>query len=103
MLYFPVRSAGNCGFTTAFLNLVANGLAVVPLSPSICSGSRSISCIKAGNAVTSCACPGVITTPIGRPSALVRALILVEKPPRERPSALRSVPPFRQPRNDARG
>jgi len=29
MLYFPVRSAGNCGFTTAFLNLVANGLAVV--------------------------------------------------------------------------
>src|SRR5438128_9398953 len=30
--------------------------------------------------------------PIGRPSALVRALILVEKPPRERPSALRSSP-----------
>jgi formate--tetrahydrofolate ligase len=28
---------------------------------------------------------------------------MVEKPPRERPSALRSVPPFRQPRNDARG
>src|SRR6478736_2811984 len=54
-----------------------------PLSPSICSGSQSISCIKAGNAVTSCACPGVITTPIGRPSALVRALILVEKPPRD--------------------
>jgi hypothetical protein len=30
--------------------------------------------------------------PIGRPSALVRALILVEKPPRERPSALRALP-----------
>ena len=38
--------------------------------------------------------------PIGRPSALVRALILVEKPPRERPSALRSSPPFRRRRND---
>jgi hypothetical protein len=36
----------------------------------------------------------VITTPIGRPSPLVRALILVEKPPRERPSALRSVHQF---------
>ena len=40
--------------------------------------------------------PGVITMPMGRPSALVRALILVEKPPRERPSALVSVPPFRR-------
>src|SRR5213079_974980 len=59
------------------------------------------SCIRAGKAVTSWACPGVITMPIGRPSALVRALILVEKPPRERPSALRSIPPFRRPRNDA--
>ena len=29
------------------------------------------------------------------------ALILVEKPPRERPSALRSAPPFRRRRNDA--
>ena len=45
---------------------------------------------------------GPITTPIGKPSALVRALILVEKPPRERPSALRSGPLFHQPRNDAR-
>jgi hypothetical protein len=42
--------------------------------------------------VTSWACPGVMTIPIGRPSALVRALILVEKPPRERPSPLRSAP-----------
>jgi len=46
---------------------------------------------------------GVITIPIGRPSALVRALILVEKPPRERPSALRSVPLFLRLRNDVRG
>ncbi len=43
--------------------------------------------------MTSCACPGVITTPIGRPSALVRALILVEKPPRERPARY-ARPPF---------
>jgi hypothetical protein len=33
----------------------------------------------------------------------LRALILVEKPPRERPSALRSGPLFRRPRNDAPG
>jgi len=74
-----------------------------PLSPSICSGSQSISRIRTGKAVTSCACPGVITTPIGRPSELVRALILVEKPPRERPSALRSVPLFHRRHNDAPG
>jgi hypothetical protein len=30
----------------------------------------------------------------------VRALILVEKPPRERPSALRPVPLFHRPRSD---
>jgi hypothetical protein len=35
---------------------------------------------------------------VGRPSPLVRALILVEKPPRERPGALRSAPLFHQPR-----
>src|SRR3984957_16104294 len=58
----------------------------------MCSGSQSISCIRAGKAVTSWAWPGVITTPIGKPSALVRALILVEKPPRERPSALGPPP-----------
>ena len=46
--------------------------------------------------------PGVIATPIGRPSASVRALILVEKPPRERPSALRSAP-FHRLHNDAHG
>jgi hypothetical protein len=53
-------------------------------------------------ALTSCACPGVITMLIGRPSALVRALIFVEKPPRERPSPLRSAPPLPRPHNDAR-
>lgn len=41
MLYFPGCSAGDCGFTTAFLNVVADG---------------TISCIKPGNKVTSCAC-----------------------------------------------
>ena len=40
--------------------------------------------------------------PIGKPSALVRALILVEKPPRERPRALRTVPPFHRPRTPRR-
>ena len=31
MLYFPGCSAGDCGFTTAFLNVVADGFAVVAL------------------------------------------------------------------------
>jgi hypothetical protein len=30
-------------------------------------------------------------------------LILVEKPPRERPSALRALPPFHRRRSDVRG
>ena len=51
--------------------------------------------------MTSWIWPGVISMPIGRPSALVRALILVEKPPRERPSALRPVPLFHRSRSDA--
>ncbi len=33
----------------------------------------------------SCACPSVSLSPIGRPSALTRACILVVRPPRERP------------------
>ena len=103
MLYFPGCGAGDCGLPTSLLNLTANGFAVVAFVTELCSGSQSISCIRAGKAVTSCACPGVITTPIGRPSELVRALILVEKPPRERPSALRSVPLFHRRHNDAPG
>jgi len=31
MLYFSGRGAGDCGFTTALLNLVANGFAIVAL------------------------------------------------------------------------
>ena len=31
MLYFPGRRAGNCGFTTAFLYVIADGFAVVGL------------------------------------------------------------------------
>ena len=31
MLYFPGCSAGDCGFTTTFLNVVADGFAVVAL------------------------------------------------------------------------
>ena len=31
MLYFPGRNAGDCGFATALLNLIAYGFAVVAL------------------------------------------------------------------------
>jgi hypothetical protein len=53
--------------------------------------------------VTSWIWPGEISMPIGRPSALVRALILVKKPPRERPSALRALSPLHRRRSDVRG
>jgi hypothetical protein len=48
-------------------------------------------------------CPRSIMGAKPEPSALLRALILVEKPPRERPSALRTVPPFHRQRSDVRG
>jgi len=43
--------------------------------------------------VTSWTCQGMMTCPIGKPFALVHALILIEKPPRERLSELRPTPP----------
>jgi hypothetical protein len=43
MLYFPGCSAGDCGFTTAFLNVVADGFAVVALvTEHLVPGSQSI-------------------------------------------------------------
>src|SRR6185295_18369113 len=101
MLYLSAGDAGDHGLTTALLDVLANGFAIVALVAKHLCGIAVDSCINAGTAVTSWAWPGVITMPMGRPSALVRALILVEKPPRERPSALRSAPPFRRRRNDA--
>ena len=103
MLYFPGCSAGDCGFTTTFLNVVADGFAVVALVTEHLF-LIAVDLLHQGRKRGDIVClPGVITTPIGRPSALVRALILVEKPPRERPSALRSAPLFHRLRNDAHG
>jgi hypothetical protein len=36
MLYFSDRGAGNCGFTTALLNVAADGLAIVALVTKQC-------------------------------------------------------------------
>ncbi len=51
--------------------------------------------------MVSCASPPVSTKPKPRPSAFARMWILVEKPPRERPRALRQVPPFLRRHADA--
>src|SRR5579872_1476300 len=56
--------------------------------------SKSKPSIRASAWRLSCTCPGVRMKRSGSPSASTTALILVEGPPRERPIASSSVPPF---------
>jgi hypothetical protein len=93
MLYFPARQAWDHGRAPALLDILANGFAVVSFVPGHLLGIAVD--------VVSLAGPDLDTS--GRPSALVRALISVEKPTRERPSGLRAVSPFHRLRSDVRG
>ena len=58
---------------------------------------------RSAKARVSCASPGVRTSASGSPRASQRRCSLVEKPPRERPSAWPSCPPWRRPRAGGRG
>jgi hypothetical protein len=103
MLYFPARQAWDHGRAPALLDILANGFAVVSFVPGHLLGI-AVDVVhqgRIGGDIVSLAGPDLDTS--GRPSALVRALISVEKPTRERPSGLRAVSPFHRLRSDVRG
>src|SRR5580658_2435833 len=103
MLYFTGRGAGDCGLTTALLNVAADGLTVVALVTEHLFGI-TVDLLHQGWERGD-----IVRLPWGNHDADRQALgvgacvDLVEKPPRERPSALRSAPLFHRRRNDAHG
>jgi hypothetical protein len=102
MLHLTAGDAGDHGLTAALLKVLAYRFAVVPLVSKHLFGIAVDGMHQRRNSGDIMGLAGSDHDPIGRPSALVRALILLEKPPRERPRALRSAPPFRRRHNDAR-